>query len=173
MVPRIRRPSPAMVVACIALAVALGGTGYAAVKLPPNSVTTREVKDGSLLAKDFKAGQLPRGPAGPKGEPGASSGPTIWAVIDSGGTVVRGKGIVSVTKPTLNEGLYNIVTSQDVTGCDALVSIGAPGAATVDTGAMGGIGVSGLPGSANGIYVETRELNGRLTNKPFHLVVFC
>src|SRR4051794_38465702 len=104
MLPRIRRPSPAMVVACVALAVALGGTSYAAVKLPANSVTTREVKDGSLLAKDFKAGQLPRGPAGPKGDPGASGAPAIWAVIDSGGNVVRGKGVVSVTKPTLNDG---------------------------------------------------------------------
>src|SRR5438128_797872 len=29
-----RRPSPAMVVACLALTVALGGTGYAAITLP-------------------------------------------------------------------------------------------------------------------------------------------
>jgi len=33
-------PSPAMVVACAALAVALGGAGYAARKLPRNSVGT-------------------------------------------------------------------------------------------------------------------------------------
>jgi hypothetical protein len=32
------RPSPALVVASIALAVSLGGVGYAAVKLPRNSV---------------------------------------------------------------------------------------------------------------------------------------
>ena len=35
-----RLPSPAMVVACAALTVALGGTGYAAIKLPRNSVGT-------------------------------------------------------------------------------------------------------------------------------------
>ncbi len=35
-----RLPSPAMVVACVALTVALGGTGYAAIKLPRNSVGT-------------------------------------------------------------------------------------------------------------------------------------
>ena len=33
----IGRPSPAMVVACLALAISLGGVGYAAVKLPKNS----------------------------------------------------------------------------------------------------------------------------------------
>ena len=61
-------PSPAMVVACFALLVVLGGTGYAAVQARPrNSVTTVQVKDHSLLARDFKAGQLPRGAPGPAG----------------------------------------------------------------------------------------------------------
>jgi hypothetical protein len=59
------RPSPAMVVASIALLVALGGTGVAAVsKLgPANSVGTNQVVDGSLLAKDLKAGAIPSGGA--------------------------------------------------------------------------------------------------------------
>ena len=52
------RVSPAMVVALIALFVALGGTTYAAVKLPRNSVTTIQVKDRSLLRRDFKSGEL-------------------------------------------------------------------------------------------------------------------
>src|SRR5919197_1367468 len=57
---RIRRlvPSPALVVACLALAVGLAGTGYAVTRLPRNSVTTVQVKDFSLLARDFKRGQL-------------------------------------------------------------------------------------------------------------------
>src|SRR6266511_5135581 len=65
------RPSPAMVIACLARALVLGGTGYAAVQaLPRNSVTTAQVKDFSLLARDFKRGQVPRGPAGPAGPQG-------------------------------------------------------------------------------------------------------
>ena len=65
------RPSPAMVVACLALTIALGGTSYAAVTLPRssvgtaqlkrNAVTSVKVKNRSLLAIDFKRGQLPRG----------------------------------------------------------------------------------------------------------------
>ncbi len=71
---RVRRPSPAMVVACAALIVALGGTSYAAIRLPKdsvgskqiktNAVTTSKVKDGSLQSKDFKSGQLPAGAKG-------------------------------------------------------------------------------------------------------------
>src|SRR5713101_9716537 len=65
------RPSPAMLIACAALLVALGGTSYAAATaLPRNSVTTVQVKDFSLLARDFKRGQIPPGPVGPTGPTG-------------------------------------------------------------------------------------------------------
>lgn len=76
-------------VAYLALFTALTGTSYAAVMLPRNSVgpaqiragavTSSKVRVGSLLAKDFKAGQLHKaahgtpgqtGPAGPAGAPG-------------------------------------------------------------------------------------------------------
>jgi hypothetical protein len=46
--------------ALLALFLATGGTSYAAARLPANSVTTRQVKDFSLLRRDFKRGQLPR-----------------------------------------------------------------------------------------------------------------
>jgi hypothetical protein len=54
------RPSPALVVATIALLVALGGTSAAAVALlPRNSVGSVQVIDGSLKSRDFHAGVLP------------------------------------------------------------------------------------------------------------------
>jgi len=46
-------------IAYLALLIASSGTAYAGFKLPPNSVTTREVRDRSLLAKDFRPNQLP------------------------------------------------------------------------------------------------------------------
>ena len=45
---RIPRPSPAMVVACTALLVALGGTGYAAITLPRNSVGPGQIRIGAV-----------------------------------------------------------------------------------------------------------------------------
>jgi hypothetical protein len=108
-----------MVIACLALALTLGGTAYAAVKLAPNSVTSREVKNRSLLAVDFKAGQLPRGPrgfagaagsagpAGPAGSAGAAgpAGPTgpsgasavKWALIKADGTIAAQSGGLTVS----------------------------------------------------------------------------
>jgi hypothetical protein len=67
---RLKRPSPALVIAVAALFFALGGTGYAVSKLPRNSVTSAQVKDHSLLKRDFKSGQLPRGPQGAQGVQG-------------------------------------------------------------------------------------------------------
>lgn len=94
---RMRKPSPAMVVACLALLVALSGTGYAVTRLPANSVgaaqlrdaavtnakltngavTSDKVRNRSLLAIDFASGQLPRGQAGPAGPagPAGAAGP--------------------------------------------------------------------------------------------------
>jgi hypothetical protein len=77
---KLHRPSPALVVSVMALSVALGGTGYAAIVLPANSVgtkqikknavTSKKVKNRSLKSVDFAAGQLPVGPAGPAGPAG-------------------------------------------------------------------------------------------------------
>jgi hypothetical protein len=74
-----------MVVACVALVVASGGTSYAALTITGrnvknssltgkdiknSSLTTSDVKNRSLLSADFKAGQLPAGPQGPQGTKG-------------------------------------------------------------------------------------------------------
>jgi hypothetical protein len=53
-----RLPSPAMVVACIALAVALGGTSYAAIRLPANSVGTKQLKRGAVTGVKVKSNTL-------------------------------------------------------------------------------------------------------------------
>ena len=91
-----RRPSPAMVVAVVALVSSLTGGAVAATlvtskdikknavkskhiknkgvkgkDLKGNAVKGKHVKDGSLLAEDFLAGQLPAGATGPAGPQGA------------------------------------------------------------------------------------------------------
>jgi hypothetical protein len=50
----VRHPSPATVVAFLALLVALGGTSYAVVRLPANSVGAKELKVNAVTAKKIK-----------------------------------------------------------------------------------------------------------------------
>jgi hypothetical protein len=91
--------NPSMAVAGLALLVAVGGTSYAAVQLPKNSVgsaqikkgavKSADVKNGGLKAVDFAAGQLPAGPkgdAGPIGPPGAVGVITGSATLPSANT---------------------------------------------------------------------------------------
>ena len=96
-------------VALLALFIALGGVTYAAANLPKNSVGAKQlkknavrsskVKTQSLLKKDFKAGQLPRGAKGDKGDsgtpgapgtPGANGTAVAFARIDSAGNLIGG-----------------------------------------------------------------------------------
>jgi hypothetical protein len=126
--PRIRRrvarnarrmlPRPSTVLALVALAVALGGTGYAATLLPAGSVGTAQlkngavisskVKNGSLRAADFAPGELPAGAQGPQGPAGPAGphGPAVPTVpqgpkCDSGASGSQGPqgppGISSLT----------------------------------------------------------------------------
>jgi hypothetical protein len=83
---RVRRPSPALIVSTIALIVALGGTSYAALTLPQNSVGTRQLRNGAVTltkiaakARSALAGARgvtgatgSRGPQGPQGNSGPS-----------------------------------------------------------------------------------------------------
>jgi hypothetical protein len=96
----------ANVVSCMALFVALGGVSYAALKLPKNSVGSKQikanavktgkVKNGTLKAADFGAGQIPAGPQGPPGTPGTNgtngtNGTAVaFARVDAAGNLIGG-----------------------------------------------------------------------------------
>ena len=110
------RPSPAMIVACIALAVALGGSAYAALKLPKNSVGSKQikknavnsakVKNGSLKVADFGAGQIPQGQKGDTGAPGSAA---AYASVGFHGTIdaAHSKGIAQANiSHTVGSGVY-------------------------------------------------------------------
>jgi len=96
---RLRPPSPALVVACLALAISLSGTAYAVstalprnsvgpIQLKNNSVDSAKVRNATLRAADFAPGQIPAGPAGPQGPPGAS-----------GLQLVSGSGVSNSSSP--------------------------------------------------------------------------
>ena len=65
----------ANVTSTVCLFLALGGSAYAAASITGKNVrngslTSADIKDHTLRARDFKLGELPRGPQGPQGERG-------------------------------------------------------------------------------------------------------
>ena len=114
----------------LALFIALGGTSYAAATvgsqdiqrravqtrhLDRGVVTSAKVRDGSLLAADFRAGQLPAGasgPQGPAGDRGPQGPPGKDAQINPN----------SLTGADINEG-----TLDQVPNAAALGGVGASG----------------------------------------------
>jgi hypothetical protein len=100
------RPSAALLVACLALFVALGGVGYAAAKINgknivKGTITAKQIKDRSLGSKELskraaRALRSQRGPTGLTGPPGpqgvqglagAPGSAVAFALVRADGTV--------------------------------------------------------------------------------------
>jgi len=125
----------ANVTATIALFVALGGSSYAAIKLPANSVSTKQIKKGAVTLNRISSGARaalkgqkgergPQGPQGPAGAAGVSSGtPVLWATVNNGNTVAdRSSHAVGATP--FGTGEYNVTFDRDVTKCAFSATLG-------------------------------------------------
>lgn len=173
-------PSPAMVVACVALIVAMGGTSYAAIALPKNSVGTAQLKANAvtsakiqrhtIVAANLNPGTVTalKGAAGPVGPQGAAGSALAYGDVPaavSGGVSVRhgwngtidhiSVGVYCMSGFT--GALHNVVASVDATSPD----LGAS--------AQAQIGTSLCP-SGTQVEVQTYAGNTR-ANEPFDFVV--
>src|SRR4051812_17881341 len=180
MLKRLRaRLTYANVTATIALFVALGGSSYAALKLPGNSVGSSqiragavgssEVRDRSIRLRDVSTsaraslkGQL--GPAGPQGPPGASA-TKMFAAVSSAGALLRGNATSGGREA--NVGTYTVGFAQPVTGCVFTATLGTT---DTSTAAAGRITVNDQGGRVG---VQTYDASGAAADLPFHLIVAC
>jgi hypothetical protein len=119
-----------VMVTLLAFVVLGGGGAYAATQLGKNSVGTKQlkngavtgakVKDGSLGAGDFKAGQLPAGPkgdtgpmgpTGPAGAPGSPGAALGYAHIEHGELdAAHSKGVVAIKEGVFTGGSHTPTT---------------------------------------------------------------
>ncbi len=166
MLSRLRaRMTYANVIATVALFVALGGSGYAALTLPENSVGAKQLRKNSVRSAEVKARSLrvsdlkpsararlrgargPQGVQGVPGQPGAAGSARAYAAVEADvsqpPTFLSGPhpGFTSVTRT--GTGVYCVAApGLSVEQLDtALVSVHSPGsayfvAATVCTGGV-------------------------------------
>lgn len=173
-----RRPSPAFVIACIALFSSMGGVSYG---LAAGSIDSREIKDGTIRNADFKNGTLRGQEAKPDGfgggaikesslgvVPGAS-GVANSAVVAPTGAGVRGRNVTSAGRT--GPGRYQVVFNQNVQACVYVATVGDEAAGGPGTGVAS---VSSLPDNGNGVLVRTSNAsNGTPQDRGFHLIVNC
>ena len=180
---RLRAPSPAMVVAMIALFVSLGGSAYAVA-----TIGSDDIINGSIRNRDFKDGTLRGQEAKREGFGGGAikessldatkikqvpssviaDGVTRHAVISNVGATVRSRGTTSSSQT--GTGDYQVIFDRDVRGCVYSATLGDESAAGPGNGQ---ISVTSVANNVNGVRVRTRDSAGELANRSFHLIVSC
>jgi hypothetical protein len=169
---RSRRPSPAMVVALIALAVALGGTAIAAQTINGGAIKKQTIGGGKLKRKTLTGFQINTNKLGVV--PAAKrASHTHWAVVDNppgagnaalarasdaGIVAAEGGGAVSVTFPRNISGCANVASRNNA-------GTTPPGAGFAQTNTS--------PANANAVEVRTRDAKGDPEDADFHLLVVC
>jgi hypothetical protein len=123
----------------LALFVALSGTAYAATlprnsvgtaQLKRNAVTSAKVKPRSLLANDFRRGQLPAGPQGPQGP----QGPTGPRGPEGLHGVEGPRGPVGPRGPQGPAGATNLIMRTGTQGTGSATATCSPGEVAVGGG---------------------------------------
>jgi len=167
-----RRPSPAMVVAVIALIVALAGTAYAAQTINGGAIKKQTIGGGKLKKDTLTGFQINNNKLGTVPMAKIATH-TFWAVVHNpaspgnaalsrasgpGITATEGGGAVTVAFP------FNVSACADVAGRNnAGTSTPNSGYAQTNTS----------PANANAIEVRTRDKDGANEDADFHLIVVC
>jgi len=94
-----------------------------------------------------------------------------WAVVETDGTLVRGRNVTRVTH--LGQGVYEVVFTDDVSRGVYVATIGRPGIATEPPGEIGVALRCCLTGAEanHGVWVDTHDSTGAASDRAFHLVV--
>ena len=185
MAGRIRkRLTFANVTAAIALFVALGGTGYAALTLPrdsvgkaqirdravgkselrTNSVGSRVLRDSAVRLENISSGAQDalRGQQGPPGAP-------YLAAVTSGGSAVKGNS--RLVEHVSGSNAYRVTFDRDATNCVATATLAAiQNGPTLEEPDAGRITVGPSAGS---ILVKTFAANGAPAERPFNVTLSC
>jgi hypothetical protein len=192
------RPSPAMVVASLALVVALGGVAFASIPGRGGVIKGCYSKStGSLRVIDSKKScskkrertlswnqqgirglqgiqgpQGIQGLAGQNGKTGADA-TKLFAWVSNKGEF-HGSGVTGVQHTALS-GDYNVTFNRDLANCvvEATEGDGYPSASGASAQAGSRVEASLSYLKPTNVHVQTVSNDGALSERPFHVAVFC
>jgi hypothetical protein len=169
-----RLPSPALIVACLALVVALGGVSYAAGVLPANSVGAKQLRSSAVTPSKIspKTLALLKGQQGRTGATAAAARGSLFANVPEGGVLKSGTATGS-RRASL--GSYVVSFARDVTSCAAVTSAGPTDGGFTKLNADGVTRIAA--GAANEVTVDFYSPDSTSAAAPtdtdFHLIVAC
>jgi hypothetical protein len=167
-----RRPSPAMVVAVIALVAALAGTAYAAQSINGGAIKKQTIGGGKLKHKTLTGYQINTNKLGVV--PAAKRATdTYWAVVSNpsgpaNATLARASD--SGITATETGGAVTVVFPVNVSGC---ADVAGRNNAGTDVPGAGYAQTNSGPANGNDIEVHTRNEKGANEDADFHLIVVC
>src|SRR3954447_8208291 len=113
----------ANIMATIAVFIALGGSSYAALKLPRNSVGSTQIRSGAVQSRHLTASlKVAFAGGGHK---------VFFAAVAAGGKQVRGDATGGGLEGT---GHYEVAFAQSVAGCGFVASLGGTDTSEVPAG---------------------------------------
>jgi hypothetical protein len=92
-----------------------------------------------------------------------------FAVVNSNGTLVRGRGVVSTQQVSGFPGAYEIIFDTQTTGCAYIGTVGLPGIGQTD----GFLTTARRTATSNGVFVRTFDASGVDTPRTFHVELLC
>src|SRR4051795_741748 len=169
---RSRRPSPAMVVAVIALIVALAGTAYAAQKINGNLIEKQTIGAGKLKKKTLTGFQINTNKLGTVPFAKVATH-TFWAVVHnpaSPGNAALARASGPDITATEGGGAVTVAFPLNVTGCADVAGRNNAGTSNPQSGYAQ---TNSSPSNPNAIEVHTRDKDGSNEDADFHLIVIC
>jgi hypothetical protein len=167
-----KRPSPAMVVAVIALVVALAGSAYAAQRINGGAIVKQTIGGGKLKKKTLTGFQINTSKLGTVPFAKVSTH-TFWAVVHNPpnpGNAALARASGAGISATEGGGAVTVAFPFDVGGCAAVAGRNNAGTATPQSGYAQ---TNSSPSDPNAIEVRTRDKDGSNEDADFHLIVVC
>lgn len=174
------RMTYANITATLALFIALGGSSYAALTLPRNSVGSAQIRTGGVGSSEvrnrsLKVGDLSvsaraslRGAKGDTGAAGPAGAPAVkyFATISAAGERTRGNA-ASSSHTSAGSGVYSVGFAQNVSACAYSATVGTTDGSTAPAGR------ATLRSDGANVGIQIFDAGGAPADLPFHLIVAC
>jgi hypothetical protein len=180
-----KMPSPAMIVALLALCVALGGSAYAASKINGNNIRNGTISGKKLKNRTITSSKIsrttikalknrrglrgPRGFRGAKGDKGTDGTALAYARVGADGTIdtARVKGIAQANMSHTTAGIYCLSLSFTPKNVLATLEPTATGDELIYASIPAPTPSLGCPAGA--VTIQVKHSPGAATNAPFYV----